>query len=215
MLADTYIAIFRTSAFLEQVCDRVNDSSEIITDGTVSRLDGKKIGNMLDMAAVNATEVLQIKATSINPQLSVDICYAIVEEAETVLRKTMNTFTVNSVEGDNILIPTKPSSPSAFSKAQFGALIGFLGSCIVIAGIYIIQKQFFGIDTAANAPARSASNTVPRKAYYPTEPAESNIPPVYNAPASAEDKFSPAIDPAQVKIRRNLKPGRQTPSQKQ
>ncbi len=220
MLADTYIAIFRTSAFLEQVCDRVNDSSDIIDSGKTDPIDGKQLDLMLDMKAVNDTEVLQINASTKYPQLSVDICYAIVEEAEIVLRKTMNTFTVNSVEGDNILIPTIPSSPGLFSRAKLGALVGFIGSCAVIVGAYLLKKQFGDFFSSLRSQSGKEDaqpyKTAQAPQYAPA--AQANY---YNAGSNAQFSVSYADqnplsgNDQQLRIRRNAKSGRQSPAQKQ
>ncbi len=139
MLTDTYIAIFKNTSFLERVAAKVNETSYAVTSGSVEPLSARKIGDMLKMSSVNATEVLQIKASSVDPQLSVDVCYAIVETAEVVLRETMNTLTVNSVEGDNILVPDIPSSPNVKINILLFSFLGLFICCIGIIAYNLLD----------------------------------------------------------------------------
>ncbi len=135
MLAQTYIAILENKSVLASVANRVNENSETIKNGVVSQLSAATLSSMLSMTPVNDTEILQISAQTTNPQLSVDICYAIVDEAKDVLQRTMNTLTVNSVEGDNILVPSSPVAPNIVSNTAIFALLGFLISCAVVVTI--------------------------------------------------------------------------------
>lgn len=152
LLTDTYMAIFSTSSFLESVSTNVNDSSEVIADGKVSRLNGTVLRDMIKMTTINNTEILEIQVSSSSPQLSVDICYAIMEEAKIVLADTMDQSEVKSVEGDNILIPTEPSSPSNVLRAALGCIVGGFISCLAIVGSYAIKNQ---TTPASQPPARS------------------------------------------------------------
>ncbi len=217
MLTDTYIAIFRTSTFLESVSKTVNETSEVITGGERSPLTGKQIEDMLSMSAVNQTELLQIDASSSSPQLCVDICYAIVEEAKIVLYNTMNQSTVISVEGDNILLPTSPSSPGATSKAVIAGALGFLVSCAFIIVSFIIKTQYS--EFLPGAKSKSKNNSNPYTAFkadcneeqYTSRPSgntATQADPYFPDPEKQTDSQAP-------KMRRNLKPGRQAPTQKQ
>ena len=133
MLAQTYIAILKNKSVLASVANRVNESSEAIQNGVIGPLSAAKLSSMLTMTPVNDTEILQISAQTTNPQLCVDICYAIVDEAKVVLQRTMNTLTVNSVEGDNILVPSSPVAPNVASNTAIFAFLGFVISCAVFA----------------------------------------------------------------------------------
>ncbi len=137
MMAETYIAILKNKSVLTSVAERVNSKSEAVNSGKVRAVSAGQLGSMLTMKAVNETEILQITAKTTNPSLCVDICYAIVEEAKIVLARTMNTLTVNSVEGDNIIMPGSPVSPKIASNTALFAFLGFAFSCafFVIAAI--------------------------------------------------------------------------------
>ena len=124
MMVESYIAILNNSSVLTSVAQRVNEQNPSIADGSISPLTYQQLKGSLSMSGVNNTEILQIKVTSTDPQLSVDVCYAIVAEAKVVLERTMNTLTVNSIEGDNIL-PAKQVDTGAVSKTMIAGLLGF------------------------------------------------------------------------------------------
>ena len=223
MLADTYIAIFRTSAFLESVSKVVNETSEVIINGECAPLSGKELKEMLSMSAVNQTELLQIGATSGSPQLCVDICHAIVKEAKIVLYDTMNQPYVISVEGDNILLPTEPSSPGAKSKAAIAGIIGFILSCAAVVITFVVKTQYSeflpNADRITNKrDAAKDSDTdytdehnVGAHSPYNFAPQVSNTPKT----DAHTSEFTKHQDSQTPKMRRNLKPGRQAPTQKQ
>ena len=143
LLTDTYIAIFSASSFRESVADNVNSTSTVIAEGKASPISGTDLEFVLKMSAVNKTEILEIQATTASPQLSVDICYAIMDEAKIVLLETMNQSQVKSVEGDNILIPTEPSSYSPVVRMVIGTAVGGLFACVAVIFSYAVSKQFF------------------------------------------------------------------------
>ena len=170
LLTDTYIAIFSTSSFLESVSNNVNETSPIISEGRYEPMNSTSLSGSIKMSAVNNTEILEIKVSTSSPQLCVDICYAIMEEAKVVLAETLDQSEVKSVEGDNILVPTEPSSPGAFSRAILGAIIGGFVSCFVIITLFVFRNQ--------NGTCESGSTT-PKKQVQAKHPA-----PVYSAPQS-------------------------------
>ncbi len=146
MMAETYIAILKNKTVLASVADRVNERNDDIENGKLKPITGVVLSNYLTMNAVNNTEILQINARTTNPQLSVDICYCIVEEAKVVLQRTMNTLTVNSIEGDNILLPTAPVSPNVTSNTLIIAFLGFVVSCTAYVVIALLDQTVSATD---------------------------------------------------------------------
>ena len=184
LLTETYIAIFSTSSFLESVSNNVNDTSEIISDGGFEPMNSKTLRDRIKMSAVNNTEILEIKVSTSSPQLCVDVCYAIMEEAKIVLAETLDQSEVKSVEGDNILIPTDPSSPSPFFRMIVGIVVGGFIGCLAVIISFVVKSQLV-LD--------GATETFPRKAKTPlaqkTRPA-----PVYSAPQASTPAQTPATN---------------------
>ncbi len=149
MMVDSYIAILRNTSVLTSIADNVNQSNESIKNGTVSPLTAASVGEMLSMSGINDTEILQVKATSLDPQISVDVCKALVEEAKTVLERTMNTLTVNSVEGDNILYPSKPQDTGATTKSILAGIFGFALAYGIAVIISILDNTIRATDDIA------------------------------------------------------------------
>lgn len=175
LLTDTYIAIFSTSSFRESVAANVNNTSEFIAQGKLSSISGTDLENYLSMSAVNKTEILEIQATTSSPQLSVDICYAIMDEAKSVLAETMDQSEVKSVEGDNILIPTQPSSLSPIIRMVLGCVVGGFLACVVVVVAYVIKEQYLpdgAIDKFRKTNQKKSPKSRPAPAYYVPKSAE-------------------------------------------
>ncbi len=150
MMTDTYIEILKNQSILEAIADRVNSINEDILDGNRKELNGTQIGKMLTMSAAGDTEILQIKAKTTDPQLSVDICYCVFDEAKVALQRILNARTVNSIEGDNILLPTVPVSPTVGKNTVIAALLGFVVGCGIFAVISILDRTVKATDDVAS-----------------------------------------------------------------
>jgi len=149
MMAETYIAILKNDAVLTSIADRVNNTNDDIIDGYRNEISPKQLKTAISMAAVNDTEILKITSTTTDPQLSVDICSAVVEEAKVVLRQTMNTLTVNSIEGDNIILPTAPISPNVTRSTLLVAFLAFAAGCGVAIVIALLDLTVKASDDVA------------------------------------------------------------------
>ena len=155
MMAETYIAILKNDSVLVSIADRVNNTNDDIIDGYRNEVTGKQLKSTISMASVNDTEILKITATTTDPQLSVDVCAAVVEEAKVVLRQTMNTLTVNSIEGDNIILPTTHVSPNVTRNTLLVGFLAFVAGCgvaIVIALLDLTVKASDDIATICGFP---------------------------------------------------------------
>lgn len=139
MMTETYIAILKNDSVLTSIADRVNNTNDDIIDGYRNKLTVKQLKSAIAMTSVNETEILKITATTTDPQLSVDVCAAVVEEAKVVLRQTMNTLTVNSIEGDNIILPTAPVSPNVMRSTILVAFLAFAAGCGVAIVISLLD----------------------------------------------------------------------------
>ena len=84
-----------------------------------------------DFAAVNETEVIKITCTSLNPQISADICTYISEIAPSILIRTTKAGSVEPI--GHAKVAKSPSSPNVKRTAIIGGLLGMvLASAIVI-----------------------------------------------------------------------------------
>ena len=105
--------------------------SEAISDIVIKNLnldkldyDNKTYNKVVSVTAEGTTEVMNISATTEDPQLSADIA----NEVVTVFTKQI--YDIMQIENITVLntakVPTTASSPSVLKNTAFGVLIGFL-----------------------------------------------------------------------------------------
>ena len=139
-LATTYIVILDNDEVYDEVSNRlleeyhVEDLEKMFTisyeDGEPS-ISASQLRSLVSIAAVNDTEVINISCTSLNPQISADICTYISEIAPSILIRTTKAGSVEPI--GHAKIAKTPSSPNVKRTALIGGLIG-----MVIAGAIVI-----------------------------------------------------------------------------
>ncbi|SDA25305.1 Capsular polysaccharide biosynthesis protein [Ruminococcus sp. YE71] len=148
-LAGTYIVILQDDIVYDEVSDRLIKCYDIDSLGKVFNIEEKEvtdengqkvtkpcisadqIRSLVNIEAVNETEVISITATTQNPELSADICTFISEIAPELLTRTTRAGSVETI--GSAKIPTEPSSPNVKKYAVLGMLAGgFIAAAAVI-----------------------------------------------------------------------------------
>ena len=145
-LAATYIVILDDTSVYEAISDR------LIEDYSVDDLrnyftiamneDGKEyipsgqIKKLINIAAVNNTEVLQVTVTTEVPNFSADICTYISEIAPEIIIRTTKAGYVEMVSPP--IVPTSPSGPNIMRFT----LLALVAGLAVSIGIALITSFF-------------------------------------------------------------------------
>lgn len=143
LLASTYIVILKNDEIYEEVAKRLleeyhtEDLQKMFTV-TYPEKSGEptispgQIRSLVNITTVDNTEVIKITCTSLNPQISADICTYITEIAPNVLIRTTKAGSVEPI--GHAKVANAPSSPNVSRTAIIGGLLG----AILAAGVIII-----------------------------------------------------------------------------
>ncbi|MCR5542417.1 MAG: lipopolysaccharide biosynthesis protein [Ruminococcus sp.] len=131
-LATTYIVILDDALMYESISDRLlQDYNEedldnyftiAVDDNNKHYIPSSQIKKLINIAAVNNTEVLQVTVTSQVPKFSADICTYISELAPKVIQRTTKAGSVETVSPPKV--PTSPSGPNIPRYLLLGLVAG-------------------------------------------------------------------------------------------
>lgn len=141
-LANSYVIILKNDVVMEEIGNEllrlysVEDISKyFIVDEKYKKpyIKGKYIGKCFDIAPVEETEILKVTVTTENPQLSADMCNAMVKFAPKILRRVVG---AGSVEAIGIAVaPDEKCSPNNRGNAMKGFAIGVA----IVIGVLVIR----------------------------------------------------------------------------
>ncbi len=141
-LVDTYSVILKDDMVMEEIGKKLikkygeEKLSEFFTVEEINgefRVSSAELSNSISLSAVDETEILSVKATTEDPELSADVCNAMVEVAPKVLKEVMGVAYVNPI--GYAKVPMESSSPNNKKNALMGGVLGFLLAC----AFYIIR----------------------------------------------------------------------------
>lgn len=143
-LASTYIVIIDDDVMYDKVsemlltaygADQMKPFFTINKDESGREyIPASQIRSLVTSSTINNTEVIQIKATTKDPQLSADICNDIAIYAKELLMQVTHAGYVETI--GEAKVPTAASGPSVKRYTIIGALIGF----VIAVAIVIIMK---------------------------------------------------------------------------
>lgn len=131
-LATTYIVILDDALLYESISERLlqdYNEEDLKNYFTISSDENGKsyiptgqIKRLINIAALNNTEVLQVTVTSQVPKFSADICTYISELAPKVIQRTTKAGSVETVSPAKV--PTSPSGPNIPRYLLLGMIAG-------------------------------------------------------------------------------------------
>lgn len=143
-LASTYIVILDDDVVYDKVsdmlleaygADQMKDFFTIKKDDSGKEyIPASQIRSKVSASAINNTEVIQISATTKDPQLSADICNDIAFYAKDLLKQVTKAGSVETI--GNAKVPTSAAGPSVKKYTIIGALGGFILAAVIV----IIRK---------------------------------------------------------------------------
>ncbi len=145
-LAATYIVILDDDLVYQAISDNLmkDYDEDDLKDYFTIRMDddgreyipSAEIKNLINITAVNNTEVLQVTVTTQVPSFSADICTYISEIAPEIIKRTTKAGAVETVSPAKV--PTGPSGPNIKRYLLLGMIAGF----IIAVGIAFINSFF-------------------------------------------------------------------------
>lgn len=85
----------------------------------------------------NEPEVIHVSATTSDPELSYEICTAILDMAPDAVRDIYEGCSIAPLEHPDV--PSGPSSPNVMRNAMIGALLGLVLSCGIIVVLHLMD----------------------------------------------------------------------------
>lgn len=167
-LAETYIVILSEDVVYDKVSemllkdysvDTLRNYFDVKETGDGYSISASQIRDKVSITSVNETEVIQITATTENPQISADICTYISDVAASLLTRVTKAGSVEPI-GD-AKVPESPSSPNVKKISLIGAVLGMVISVAVIVIISLLDncissaddiKQRYSIPVLAEIP---------------------------------------------------------------
>lgn len=132
-LVDTYAVILNSRVTLEQVIAQAN-----------LPYDYEELGNMIEAAAVDGTEIFSITVTSTDPEEAAMIANTIVDVLPNRISEIVTGSDVRTVSA--AVVPTEKSSPSNTKNTLIGFALGFILACAVIIVRDIMDTQIHAED---------------------------------------------------------------------
>ena len=128
-----YMELMLSRPVLEKVIESLN------VNKTVS-----EIRSMVSITNKADTRILQIAATSTDPQLATDVANELATQSILLLPEIMENEPPNLVS--TALFPTAPAGPSIVKNTLLGAILGFVLCGAVLVVIFLSDRSFKGAD---------------------------------------------------------------------
>ncbi len=136
-LLDTYMVVVRSNKVMDVVAERLSKDYPGIYAGYIS--------STLSMGSVADTGVLRITSTTLNAQLSADICNAVVDVAPAEIIRVVNAGNIEVI--DYAETPDFPDSRSPQKRGIFGALVGATASALLLVLIFLLNHKVTDMDS--------------------------------------------------------------------
>ena len=118
-LVNSYIVVLQSDKFLNRVID------DVYLD-----MIPEELRKRLEFSAVKDTELFEIVVSAPTPNIAFKIANSIAKLAPSGVEQIVKTGRTEIV--DTPVVASKQSSPNVLINTIIGALIGFIGSCVVI-----------------------------------------------------------------------------------
>ena len=130
-LLDTYMVVVKSNKVMEAVTDRLAPDYPDITPGYISA--------SLSMGSVSETGVLRVLSTTMDPQLSADICNAVLDTAPTEILRVVGAGSIEIL--DYATVPLGPNGKNARREAMKGALLGGAAAAALLLVIFLLNQK--------------------------------------------------------------------------
>ncbi len=132
-LANSYTVILKSDYAANRVYTEISKQWKNISI--------KKIQKSINISTINDTEVLKISITTVNPELSKDICDAFEKVAPKIIEEKSYGQLLTLDSGN---LPQSYSSPNITKNAIIGCLIGIVISLVIIIISFLMNNKIRG-----------------------------------------------------------------------
>ena len=130
-LLDTYMVVVKSNKVLDVVSERLAQDYPFITP--------KYIASTLSMGSVAETGVVSVKCTTTDPQISADICNAVMDVAPPEIKRVVSAGDIQII--DYATVPVRPDSRSPMKNSMMGAMAGAVGAAGLLTLLYLLYRK--------------------------------------------------------------------------
>jgi capsular polysaccharide biosynthesis protein len=140
LLINTYTIVLKSDVVMDNISQRLLEKygAEKMVKYFDVRADEdgklyippKELSSMLSLSTIDDTEILNLSATTPEPELSMDICNYLVDIAPDSVMEYVGVSYINPV--GRAKLPTAPSAPNVKRNTFFGAIAGFVLVCALV-----------------------------------------------------------------------------------
>ncbi len=135
-LIDTYLVVIKSNKVMDVVADRLGRDYPGITPEYIS--------DTLTMESISETGVMQIRATTDDPQRSADIVNAVLDVAPDEIIRVVSAGGIEII--DYAMVPLAPNSRHTLRKGVLGAAAGIFFSFAVLLLFFLLNQKITDID---------------------------------------------------------------------
>ena len=144
-LASTYIAVLKNDAVMKEVSNRLIAKYEKEKyDIPPEALEYTEIKKYITMSTVDDTELLEVRAKTIDPRLSADICNTIDDIAPSFLIRIVGAGSVEVINYADV--NDDPVEPNVKKMIVLGLMLGFMAAAGIIVFLYLIDNSVKSTD---------------------------------------------------------------------
>ena len=130
-LIDTYMVVVKSNKVLDAVVERLAPEYPNITPGFIK--------GTLSMGSVDETGVVRVSCVTGDPQMSADICNAVMDVAPSEIIRVVSAGSIEIV--DYAVPPTHPDAWSARGRAMRGAMIGAVLAGGLLVLLFLLNRK--------------------------------------------------------------------------
>ncbi len=130
-LIDTYMIVVRSNKVLDVIVERLS--------GKYPGIQPEFIASCLSMASVSQTGVVSVNASTGDPELSADICNAVLDVAPSEIVRVVGAGNIEII--DYAMTPKYPDRTGARRKAVFAGFGGGAAGCLLLLVLFLINQK--------------------------------------------------------------------------
>ena len=130
-LIDTYMIVVRSNKVMDVIVERLSGQYQGITPEFIS--------GTLSMRSVSETGVVRVSSTTFDPQISADICNAVLDVAPAEIIRVVGAGNIEII--DYAMVPMMPDPKSPLRRGIIGFLLGGMLGGVILLVLFLFNRK--------------------------------------------------------------------------
>ena len=161
-LLDTYMVVIRSNRVMEPVAEQLAADYPGITP--------QFIAASLSMGSVSQTGVMQVRCTTAEAQMSMDICNAVLSVAPYHIKEVVGAGDVQPI--DFAEKPARPDANSPVQQGMLGAMIGGVLAVVLLAVLFLLNRKITEVKDLTDSYTPPVLSSIRRERRIGKDPGE-------------------------------------------